>query len=646
MEIIKKKYEEIKQKHPGCVVLFRVGDYYECYYDDADAVSSALSIELQQDGEQKKAGFPFHALDNYLPMLIRHGIRVAIMEESKIQPENTGEELKDTKSLAVKNINLSLIEPSPLNPRKTIDEDGIRELADNILQHGLLQPITVRTIEADSKDPVGHFEIVCGERRFRAFKLNLERVPGYTKKIPCIVREMSDADALDAMITENLQRKDVDPIEEAFAFGQLNKHGKSIDEIAARFGKSKRFITERIKLDSLLPELKKMVTDDKLHIGAAMHICKLTEDEQRKFLDGCADEEEVTKSDAEKFTDYLFMEIERADWESDFEGTCNTTCEKCPFNNANAGCLFYEMKPHDAVCTNRDKWNAKRNSWLLHIVEENADVLVKSGCKLEAGKTVVVVSDVEDYYKERNKEYEPLIQRIKDMGFEVVKKNDYFDGYSSYREDDERLQDKLAKNEVYRCLVVDATWRGTEIYVRYYSFKSDGGTQESSEEVQAMRLVNEYKENRIKSAGTLASKLRDILRNMEPTKLSTEPLNKTESLVLMTLILKKCSYKFRIALNIDYSYSTEPQALNYAKAHTEQVHQICRDFLREELSSTGVEYNTDMQVCQSMLLQEWAKEQTEQIATDNALKLAKKQAKIEEQLTALGYNVDGTKMDF
>ena len=644
MEIIKKKYEEIKQKHQGCVVLFRVGDYYECYYDDADAVSSALSIELQQDGERKMAAFPFHALDNYLPMLIRHGIRVAIMEESKIQPENTGEELKDTKSLAVKNINLSLIEPSPLNPRKTIDEEGIRELADNILQHGLLQPITVRTIEADSKDPVGHFEIVCGERRFRAFKLNLERVPGYTKEIPCIVREMSDADALDAMITENLQRKDVDPIEEAFAFGQLNKHGKSIDEIAARFGKSKRFITERIKLDSLLPELKKMVTDDKLHIGAAMHICKLTEDEQRKFLDGCADEEEVTKSDAEKFTDYLFMEIDRADWESDFEGTCNTTCEKCPFNNANAGCLFYEMKPHDAVCTNRDKWNAKRNSWLLHIVEENADVLVKSGCKLEAGKTVVVVSDVEDYYKERNKEYEPLIQRIKDMGFEVVKKNDYFDGYSSYREDDERLQDKLAKNEVYRCLVVDATWRGTEIYVRYYSFKKQGN-EESADEVQAMRLVNEYKENRLKSASTLASKLRDILRNMEPTKLSTEPLNKTESLVLMTLILKKCSYKFRIALNIDYSYSTEPQALNYAKAHTEQVHQICRDFLREELSSTGVEYNTDMQVCQSMLLQEWAKEQTEQMSTDNALKLAKKQAKIEEKLTAIGYNTDGTKID-
>ena len=643
MEIIKKKYDEIKQKHPGCVVLFRVGDYYECYYDDADAVSSALSIELQQDGERKMAAFPFHALDNYLPLLIRHGIRVAIMEESKIQPENTGEELKDTKSLAVKNINLSLIEPSPLNPRKTIDEEGIRELADNILQHGLLQPITVRTIEADSKDPVGHFEIVCGERRFRAFKLNLERVPGYTKKIPCIVREMSDADALDAMITENLQRKDVDPIEEAFAFGQLNKHGKSIDEIAARFGKSKRFITERIKLDSLLPELKKMVTDDKLHIGAAMHICKLTEDEQREFLERCEDKEDISKLDAIHFTDNLFMTIDRAAWNKDFTGSCGTTCEKCPFNNDNVGCLFYEMKPHNATCTSRERWDKKRYSWLLNIVEENADVLVKHGEDLETGKTVVV-AEPRSYYDDSNPEYKPLIARIKEMGFEVVSKEDYFESYSSYGENDERLQEKLDNNEVYRCLVVEQAWRGTEVYIRYYTFKKQG-TEESADEVKAMRLVSEYKENRLKSASTLASKLRDILRDMEPTELSTEPLNKTESLVMMTLILKKCSYKFRNALNIDCTYSTDPQALNYAKAHTEQVHQICRDFLREELSSTGVEYNTDMQVCQSMILKDWAKEQTEQMSTDNALKLAKKQSKIEEKLTALGYNTDGTKID-
>ena len=547
--------------------------------------------------------------------------------------------------MEVKNIPLVRIHTSPLNPRKTIDEGDLQDLSNNIKQQGLLQPITVRPIEADDTNPLGgEFEIVCGERRYRAVSMLEEDT------IPCIVREMSDEEALDAMITENLQRKDVDPIEEAFAFGQLHAHGKSLEELALRFGKSKRFIQERIKLNELLPELRQWVTKGWMNIGAAMHICKLTEDEQRQFFEGYTKEEvgddtdPITKQDAIDFTDDLFMTIDRAAWDKDFTGSCGTTCEKCPFNNANVGCLFYEMKPHDATCTSRERWDKKRHSWLLNMVEENADVLVKYGEDLETGKTVVV-AEPNSYYAERNPEYEPLLERIKEMGFEVVSKDDYFERWSSYQEGDERLQEKLDNNELYRCLVVEAGWRGTEIHVRYYQFKKQG-TEQSSDEVNAMQLVNEYKENQRKSTTALASKLRDILRDMEPTELSTEPLNQTESLVLMTLILKKCSYQLRNALNINSTYSPDPQVLNYAKAHAEQVHQICRDFIREELASAGVEYNTDMQVCQSMLLQEWAKEKIEEMSTDNALRLAKKQAKIEEQLTALGYNTDGTKMDF
>ena len=636
-ETLKKKFEEMKAKYPDTVLFFRVGDFYESYGEDAEVVAKELGITLTKRGDTKIAGFPHHSLDQYLPKFVRAGKRVAICDQANEQKvTETPSTLGD-----VKKININDIHTSKMNPRKTFDEGAIAELAASIKQHGLLQPITVRP--HISTDACGNYEIVMGERRYRAWKHNMSD-PKFPMEIPCIVRDMNDEEALDAMITENLQRKDVDPIEEAFAFGQLVKTGKSIDEIALRFGKSKRFIQERIKLDNLLPELKKMVTDGNLHIGAAMHVCKLTEDEQREFLERCDDKEDISKLDAIHFTDNLFMTIDRAAWNKDFTGSCGTTCEKCPFNNANVGCLFYEMKPHNATCTSRERWDKKRFSWLLNIVEENADVLVKHGEDLETGKTVVV-AEPRSYYDDSNQEYKPLIERIKEMGFEVVSKDDYFERYSSYGENDERLQEKLDNNEVYRCLVVEQEWRGTEVYIRYYTFKKQG-TEESADEVKAMRLVNEYKENRLKSASTLASKLRDILREMEPTELSTEPLNKTESLVLMTLILKKCSYKFRNALNIDYTYSTDPQALNYAKAHTEQVHQICRDFMREELSSMGVEYNTDMHVCQSMLLQEWAKEQTEQMSTDNALKLAKKQAKIEEQLTALGYNVDGTKMDF
>lgn len=638
----------MKAKYPDSVLLFNVGDFYEAYDGDAEIVAETLGLTLTKKGDTKMAGFPRHSLDTYLPKLVRAGKRVAMCDmlngrqEAEPLPKRATTELPSPVG-EVKKIKFTEIFPSPMNPRKTFDEEAICELADSIKQHGLLQPITVRP-----KDKA--YEIIMGERRFRAWQENCRLDPKFPREIPCIVRVMTDEEALDAMITENLQRKDVDPIEEAFAFGQLHAHGKSLEELALRFGKSKRFIQERIKLNELLPELRQWVTKGWMNIGAAMHICKLTEDEQRQFFEDYTKEEvgddtdPITKQDAIDFTDDLFMTIDRAAWDKDFTGSCGTTCEKCPFNNANVGCLFYEMKPHDATCTSRERWDKKRYSWLLNMVEENADVLVKYGEDLETGKTVVV-AEPSSYYADRNPEYEPLIERIKEMGFEVVSKDEYFGGYSFYREDDERLQEKLDNNEVYRCLVVEQAWRGTEVHIRYYMFKKQG-TEESGDEVQAMRLVNEYKENQRKSASTLASKLRDILRDMEPTELSTEPLNQTESLVLMTLILKKCSYQLRNALNINSTYSPDPQVLNYAKAHAEQVHQICRDFLREELSSAGVEYNTDMQVCQSILLQEWAKEQTEQMSTDNALRLAKKQAKIEEQLTALGYNVDGTKMDF
>lgn len=648
-EKLKEKFDEMKAKHPDSVVLCHVGDFYESYGEDAEVVAKELGITLTKKGETKMAGFPSHSLSTYLPKLVRAGKRVAICDLQKDMVEDVKPPVKrgatelSSPLGEVKKININDIHTSPMNPRKTFDEGAIAELAASIKQHGLLQPITVR--------PDGEkYEIVMGERRFRAWWENRKASPKFPIEIPCIVRVMSDEEALDAMITENLQRKDVDPIEEAFAFGQYVAIGKTVEELALRFGKSKRFIQERIKLNELLPELRQWVTKGWMNIGAAMHICKLSEDEQRKFFEGYAEEEvgddtdPITKQDAIDFTDDLFMTIDRADWSRDFTGSCGTTCEKCPFNNANVGCLFYEMKPHDATCTNRERWNKKRHSWLLNMVEENADVLVKYGEDLETGKTVVVAEPI-SYYADRNPEYGPLIERIKEMGFEVVSKDDYFERWSSYQEGDERLQEKLDNNEVYRCLVVEQAWRGTEVHIRYYIFKKQG-TEESGDEVQAMRLVNEYKENQRKSASTLASKLRDILRDMEPTELSTEPLNQTESLVLMTLILKKCSYQLRNALNINSTYSPDPQVLDYAKAHAEQVHQICRDFLREELSSAGVEYNTDMQVCQSMLLQDWAKEQTEQLSTDNAMRLAKKQAKIEEQLTALGYDKEGKKLAF
>ena len=335
----------------------------------------------------------------------------------------------------IKNIPTRLIQRSPLNPRKTFDEDGIKELSENIERQGLLQPITVRVIEWEDTVVNGgahsipiKYEIVCGERRFRAWLHNQQQSTKFPATIPCIVREMTDEEAFDAMITENLQRKDVDPIEEAFAFAQLSVRGKSVEEIANRFGKSVKFIRERIKLDTLLPELKKLVSKDWMHIGAAIHIAKLSEDDQRRFMDQFEPDEDddegmelepITRQDAVSFTDNLFKRIESAVWDEGFTGPCGCVCERCEYNNANVGCLFNDLqvKKDDACCTNNERWAAKRLAWHKHLIDQHADRYVKQGEELTPGKMVIAHSD--KYYGSAE-DYQALKAYCTEQGYLLV----------------------------------------------------------------------------------------------------------------------------------------------------------------------------------------------------------------------------------
>jgi len=545
----------------------------------------------------------------------------------------------------IKMIPLAMIEPSPMNPRKTFDSEALQELADNILQHGLLQPITVRPIEANDKDPLGHFEIVCGERRYRAMKILAGDIGD--AKIACIVREMSDEDALDAMITENLQRKDVDPIEEAFAFGQLHKNGKTIEEIALRFGKSKRFIAERIRLDNLIPELKEYVTKGYMHIGAALHIAKLDEEQQKEFyerFDEVDDEDDpIDKDDAVYYTSNLFREIRNAEWDKEFEGSCKTTCEKCPFNNANVGCLFYEMKNHDASCTNRERWDAKRKSWLFNIIEKNSDVLVREGEELEAGKAVVAYTHA-PYSDEHNDELDEFCNEIRDMGYMVIPLGGVFDKYSFYDESDSRLQEKLAKNEVYKVVKVESGWRGISVDVRFYTFKKNP-TGEEKEQAEAMKLVQEYNELVMKCITKKAEKKGAVLKDLDPSELSNEPLTDNEKTALMGILLRECSHVIRDRLNV-IAYSSEPKVFKYAQEHPDEMNRIARDFIREKVDGSQVAWSSDLRECQTLIADEWVKDAVAEKETEIELRYKKAQDKIKDKLLHLGYGVDGKKLEF
>ena len=157
----------------------------------------------------------------------------------------------------VDSIPVSDIKPNPHQPRKYFDEEALATLADSIRELGVLQPILIRPSESG-------YEIIAGERRWRAAK----RV-GLTA-IPALVREADDTISLEQSIVENIQRSDLNPLEEAAAYQQLIEEFKLTHEQAAkRVGKSRTAITNILRLLILPPSIQKMVRDSKLSMGHA-----------------------------------------------------------------------------------------------------------------------------------------------------------------------------------------------------------------------------------------------------------------------------------------------------------------------------------------------------------------------------------------
>ena len=174
----------------------------------------------------------------------------------------------------ITSVALADIQPSNYNPRKNFDETSLAELAESIRQQGVLQPIGVRPI-ADNR-----FEIVFGERRYRASLM------AELAEIPAIVMEISDETAEEMAITENLQRKDVTPIEEANAYQKLIDSGRhDVQSLTVQFGKTEAYISTRLKFVSLIPEIALLLEQDEITISVASEICRYGEEIQREVYD-------------------------------------------------------------------------------------------------------------------------------------------------------------------------------------------------------------------------------------------------------------------------------------------------------------------------------------------------------------------------
>lgn len=290
----------------------------------------------------------------------------------------------------IQNIKLSQIKPSPTNPRKNFKADEISDLAKSIQQVGLINPITVRALNSNVKKSL--YEVVAGEKRYRA------AIEAGLKEIECNIRDLTDDQVIEIQITENLQRSDVHPLDEAVAYSILRERGYTTADIALKVGKTDKFVLQRLQLNKLTEQLKELFYQDVLNIGQAFELARMPfniqEEITKKAKRQWSKEDEWNFESAadlrETFQERYVLRLKGQPFNLDDPalypeaGACST----CPKRTLNNPGLFDDITEGDS-CLDRDCLSKKRSVFLEHK-------------KSELEKKGIVVKITSEYYGHRD----------------------------------------------------------------------------------------------------------------------------------------------------------------------------------------------------------------------------------------------------
>ena len=261
---------------------------------------------------------------------------------------------KKTSALQIQNLPLGKIKPDLEQPRKTFNEDPLKQLSESIEKHGVLQPITVRQLN-------GHYIIVMGERRYRASKM------AGIKTVPCIVRTYENNDVLEVQIIENLQRQDLEPTEEAEAIAYLNEK-YAPTEIAKRLGRTDNFIRQRLKLAGLIEGFKHFVRNGEMTISLGVGVGLFEPEEQQMMLETMG--EDFSAHQINRMIKDQTYDLEKVSFDVTDKKLVPKvgSCVECPFNAANQGNLFGEGK---RVCRKAACFETKKSKSFLNLIEKS-----------------------------------------------------------------------------------------------------------------------------------------------------------------------------------------------------------------------------------------------------------------------------------
>lgn len=185
-------------------------------------------------------------------------------------------------------VNISKVEPNREQPRKNFDEDALLELSESIKQFGILQPLLVQ-------DKGDYYEIIAGERRWRAAKL------AGLKEVPIIIKNLTDQEIVEISLIENIQRENLNPIEEAMAYKRLlNEFHLKQDEVAERVSKSRTAVTNSMRLLKLDERVQQMVVDDMITTGHARALLGIANEDKQYILAQQIFDEKLSVRETEK----------------------------------------------------------------------------------------------------------------------------------------------------------------------------------------------------------------------------------------------------------------------------------------------------------------------------------------------------------
>lgn len=304
----------------------------------------------------------------------------------------------------LRDIAIEEIAESPHNPRRVYDEAALEELADSIREQGVLEPLLVRPRAQDPRPPgvFFPFELVAGHRRLRgARKAGL-------REVPCIVRELDDAQALEAALVENGHRESVTPLDEATAFARLLELGREVHEIADRIGRTPSYVRSRLRLLELVPEVRALLEAGRIHVGSALLLAQVRETRQREIAERITQgvyrprknhEDPWTSPDVSALLRDTQRRVSLAVWPLDDEDLVPSAgpCTTCPKRTGSQRALLAEMEGEDQ-CLDAECWSGKARATVDAAQKRGEFVLVGPlfDRALDTGAFFDVDSDVDD----------------------------------------------------------------------------------------------------------------------------------------------------------------------------------------------------------------------------------------------------------